>query len=110
MLIDDEDNLKLVFKHEFRDKLSLRETNTAIRSMYEAPEIRGYDPITPAADLWSFGVIFYEMLTGKVSIFAQISPLKKAHFLLFFLCCCTKCKKARSANYILLLRKKSIKM
>ena len=33
---------------------------------YRAPEVTGADPIEPAADAYSFGILLYEMLVGQV--------------------------------------------
>ena len=33
-------------------------------SLYSAPEILAYEPISLAADIWSLGVLAYVLLTG----------------------------------------------
>jgi serine/threonine-protein kinase ULK/ATG1 len=39
--------------------------------LYMAPEILTYNKYTDQADLWSVGVILYELLTGKTPFYAQ---------------------------------------
>ncbi|MCL4252853.1 MAG: serine/threonine protein kinase, partial [Anaerolineae bacterium] len=49
-----------------KDNTAIAEANVLVGTLdYLAPEIINGDPITPQADIWSFGVMLYEMVGGK---------------------------------------------
>ncbi|PAV86944.1 hypothetical protein WR25_25612 [Diploscapter pachys] len=54
--------------NEKDEKLDPRIRHSAIMpgtAQYVSPEILQRDPVTPSCDIWAFGVVIYQLLTGK---------------------------------------------
>ncbi|EEB13396.1 ribosomal protein S6 kinase, putative [Pediculus humanus corporis] len=64
ILLNDSGNVLLTFKAEWKQVDSIL-SEEAVKKLYVAPENFTVFPITPAVDWWSFGVLLFELLTGK---------------------------------------------
>lgn len=78
ILVSDDDKLKIA-DFGFAKHLSTDLSQTICGSpLYMAPEILNSSPYASNSDLWSVGIVLYEMISGKTPYFAKnLEDLKK---------------------------------
>ena len=64
ILLDENEELKIADFGLARD-VEARMTKGACTPLYAAPEVMNLEPYDEKCDVWSAGLILYEMLTGK---------------------------------------------
>ena len=64
MLLDENEELKIADFGLARD-VEARMTKGACTPLYAAPEVMNLEPYDEKCDVWSAGLILYEMLTGE---------------------------------------------
>lgn len=75
ILLDENEELKIADFGLARD-IHIQMTKGACTPLYAAPEVLKLEPYDQKCDVWSAGLILYEMLTGK-ELFADVKTKKE---------------------------------
>lgn len=74
LLLDDQGNLLLADFGWCISNKGLRQTICGTQGAYIAPEMLRHEPYGPSVDLWTCGILAYELLMGRTPFSSSFAP------------------------------------